>query len=398
MTERLNYVEISLSDNPMDEVGPFGMPLNALPQKCPHCTFPDLDHLAQPYLLGKGITRPVEIDVAEVGNFFVKDRARKVIEIACPGQCEFHPTFDKKTKEQTPWSLAVPTWTIPIGTVKAKIPRCPVCGEPRVAHWGSHYDQTLPETIESDIAKSSEWISYESTGEEANWYYMNVLKLKRPPETPTHRWTRLKLARWLYFSVRLEQLLKALGIKGVVRSYSSKAKPTEADMAWVEEQIKVLKRHGVSKAAPVANTKKVTTWFRGYLKKHAKQQAIEPDFTTIEALLGKSLPSSYKAFLSKVGPTTFRDVDDEQGFDASILGPGDMDTTEYRRGVLQVEDEDSARIDGISFATTGHGDCFCFDLGGPEPELPVYLYDHEKNCFEPYASSFESCLKRFVTG
>src|SRR5262245_4013834 len=73
---------------------------------------------------------------------------------------------------------------------------------------------------------------------------------------------------------------------------------------------------------------------------------------------GKPIPSSYMVFVSKVGPMTFRHLDDEEGFDASILMPGDLDTTEYRRGVLRVEDEDSARTDGISFANTGHGGSF----------------------------------------
>ena len=412
MDQPLAYVDICASDHQMDQTGESDLPLNALPEKCPRCALPDLDHVPSPYLLGKGITKPVELDNAEVGNFFARDRARKVIEAVCPGQCEFYPTFDRKARGPTPWSLAVPTAMVPIGTAKAKIPRCPECGEPKVAHWGSQYDQHPPDSIESDIAKSSGWISDESTLEEApffsvergRWYSVERAGLdsvkipaqKYPPKSQPHRWTRTSVSRFLYFSVRLDLLLKTLAIKGVVRTAFSTQLATDADRAWVKERISSLTELGLATPPTATDSAKVSRWFRSYLKKHARKQDAPTDFSAVEARIGKPLCVSYKAFISKVGPTTFHNLDEQEYFEANIVGPDDLDTRGYRRGMIQFEDEESARIDGLIFATTRHGDAFCFDLseGGSDP--PVYLYEHEMNCFQAYATNFESCVKRFA--
>ena len=116
--------------------------------------------------------------------------------------------------------------------------------------------------------------------------------------------------------------------------------------------------------------------------RHARDMEVPPDFSVVEALIGKPLPASYKAFISQVGPTTFHDLDETEGFDASILGPDDLDTTGYRMGTILFEGEESHGIDGVLFATTGHGDAFCFDLAGAGPEYPVYLYEHELSGFQ----------------
>ncbi len=409
MKRSLSYVAICLSDSQMDHKGRFGLPLNARPDKCHHCKFPDLDHVPQPYLIGRGVTRPCELDMADVGNFLARERARKVIEAVCPGQCEFYPTFDSKTEEPTPWSLAVPARTVAIGSVKAEVPRCPECGEPKVAHWGSQYDwsggyeEQFPDSIGADIAKSSGWFSAEVTGEESRWYIISVLKIKlspkdRLPYAPPHHWTRLGLNRSLYFSVRLEHLFKKLGIKGVVRLLADEARPTGDDLFWVDEQTRKMTELGLSTPPDSSDSVKVSRWFRGYVKKYARKWEVPPDFSSVEARIGKPLPASYKAFISKVGPTTFHDLDETEGFDASILGPDGMNTVEYRRDTIRVEGEESARIDGLLFATTGHGDAFCFDLSGDGPEYPVYLHEHELDGFQAYAPNFEECVKRFAGG
>ena len=55
-------VEMTGPDTRMDEGA------NPLPVKCPHCTMPDLDFVAEPYRLATGFTAPVETAPAEVGN------------------------------------------------------------------------------------------------------------------------------------------------------------------------------------------------------------------------------------------------------------------------------------------------------------------------------------------
>ena len=96
-----------------------------------------------------------------------------------------------------------------------------------------------------------------------------------------------------------------------------------------------------------------------------------------------------------VGPTTFEDVDELEGFTATILGPSELGVECF---VDEFEDEESRAVNGLTFATTGHGDCFCFDVQKGKKEYPVFLYKHEMNFFEPYAENFATCIKRFAGG
>jgi hypothetical protein len=106
--------------------------------------------------------------------------------------------------------------------------------------------------------------------------------------------------------------------------------------------------------------------------------------------------------MSTVGPTAFDDVDDNEGFTARILPPTKLDFKGYRRGKVPDLDKDSARVDGVRFADTDHGDCFVFDLSAQDTpagsDLPVFWYDHEQNVMEPYAPNFAACIKRFARG
>jgi hypothetical protein len=99
-------------------VGSFAESTNTWPKKCERCWLDDLGHHPSPYLIGRRIDRPVEFDIADVGNFFVKDRVRQAIELVFPGQCVFQPTFKVKGQQQTPWFLGVP-----IATVNDSAPR-----------------------------------------------------------------------------------------------------------------------------------------------------------------------------------------------------------------------------------------------------------------------------------
>ena len=70
--------------------------------------------------------------------------------------------------------------------------------------------------------------------------------------------------RDLYFSVRLETLLKQLGIRGLNRTLYWKQDPTETDLAWVKEKIELV-RANKSPAAGRRPEPDVNRWFAAYL-------------------------------------------------------------------------------------------------------------------------------------
>ena len=133
----LAVVEMTGPDTRMDQFGNRDEPANPLPVKCPHCTMPDLDAVAEPYLLAKGFAAPAEHSLAEVGNFLVRERTRKIIELVAPGQCTFHPTAEKKSKKRAEWFLAVPANVIDVPGMREhdeKRERCKKCGEPKLGY------------------------------------------------------------------------------------------------------------------------------------------------------------------------------------------------------------------------------------------------------------------------
>src|SRR5436309_8842630 len=95
-------------DTQMDQTGDDERATNVLPIKCSHCTFPDIDFVPKPYLLARTVSSSVETAPAVLGNFFVQQRVRRILENAVPKSCYFYSTADRK-KKATPWWLAVPT-------------------------------------------------------------------------------------------------------------------------------------------------------------------------------------------------------------------------------------------------------------------------------------------------
>jgi hypothetical protein len=190
-------------DERMDHVGDQRRDANVLPVKCAHCTFPDLDFVASPYLLAKGVTSPAETAPAWLGNFLVRDRVRKILELAVPGACSFHPTADWKNHLPTSWWLAVPRAVLKTEMPKAKPPCCSECREPKV--WGPLMGGVWDKmkrynSAGVDIFKSPSWFSRRTVEDdfaETNryrkqdgslplpWSFWNV----EPPSQP-ERWTR----------------------------------------------------------------------------------------------------------------------------------------------------------------------------------------------------------------
>jgi len=116
----------------------------------------------------------------------------------------------------------------------------------------------------------------------------------------------------------------------------------------------------------------------------------------LEKQLKFKLPKSYKEFLGKVGPCSFNNVDEQDGFTVHVLPPQECDCESYRIGALQTDDEEATSVDGVMFARTDHGDCFCFDIRKDRKEFEVFLYLHEYNYFERYTPNYAACIRRFV--
>ena len=349
-------------------------PINSLPIKCDACGFPDLDHVPQPYYLVKSRTMsPNEILPAENGNFFVRGRIRKVLELLAPHECDFFSTCYKGTAEQTPWFLAVPNHQVVTAKVDPSIIRCDACGEPRSAHPGSQFIEDLWNyDSDHEIIQSSTWSS-----SEIGW----------------DKW----IDRHLFFSVRLFWLLKQIKAKGLDEATcGKKTSPNKEEADWIDKQLVLLVNHGIPLHSPGSLSNGDTTWFRKYLKDNATKQKPSTDWKALEKQFKFKLPKSYKDFINKSGPRSFSNVDEQEGFNVHLLQPQKIDFKSYRAGALEIDDEETSSIDAVLFAHTDHGDCFCFDIRKDRKEFEVFLYLHEYNYFEPYAPNFVACIKRFV--
>lgn len=375
-------------------------PANPLPVKCPHCGFPDLDFVPQPYSLTRGIRTPVDLALAYVGNLLCRPRARRILECVVPDQCRFYGTTKKRTTKDTEWSLAVPVALVRLNDVAADVPRCTVCGEPKVAHPGSHYTEvSTPASQPPDIFKSLEWSSEvwiaEEKDEEMARLTGRLVRFPRPRREPpaTHPWTRLSLGRDLCLSCRLFELLMRLKIKGLDPLLGSDPSPTKDDLLWVGEKLELVRQQGLGDAAPRTLENVEDTWFDGFLREHAGRGVVV-DFASVEKKAGLKLPGSYKEFIAAAGPMIFEDIDGDEGVTVTILAPMDMDFAAFRHGSTYQDDQSHTGFDALLFAETDCGDGFCFDLGNPEGG--ILQYDHETDFLEPYAANFKECIHRFA--
>jgi hypothetical protein len=420
----LAVVEMTGPDTRMDQFGNLDAPANPLPVKCLHCTMPDLDAVARPYLLAKGFAAPAEHAPAEVGNFLVRERTRKTLELVVPGQCTFVATAEKKSKKPTPWSLAVPMRIVDMPGLElhdSKGGRCNKCGEPKLGYLGRKNAIAVKQAdyAGADVFKTRQW--YAQRTEEDSLASVNrhrksaasplldwsAYGITAPPHP--QRWTRAGLSRDLFFSVRLEQLLKKAKLKGQLVRYTGfdDVKPNSEDLAWIDEKLQLLAEHGLVDGKNPAAAKKGTSggankWFTTYLKKNAaKKKPAAVDFAAIEKKQKLTLPQDYKAFISTVGPKTFENVMEQEGFTATILPPAKIDFRTFRRGKMKdlVFEEASLAVDGVMFAASEHGDAFVFDVAqrNAAGTCPVYWYDHEGNTLEPFAPTFADAIKRFAT-
>jgi hypothetical protein len=407
---------------------------NPLPVKCPHCTMVDLDFVSKPYLLTRGFTAPPETAPAEVGNFLVRDRVRKILEQVVPGACTFVATAEKKSKKPTDWWLAVPANLVDVPGLPHRSDdkqACRVCGEPKLGYYPWQEIKGKPgerryigfdrrDCDGLDVFKRKQWYAIDTVEN----FYANAIKYTPKGQTPPpwsnfggrrgisepphpQRWTRVNLGRNLFFSARLDQLLKQAKVKGqLIRSWNFKdVAMSPDDQEWVAEKLEVLASVGLTEAKSAAKSGAKPTskpskgaagggaWFRTYLKKHAAKKPAKADFAAVEKKQKLTLPQDYKDFIQTVGPKSFDDVMGIEGFTAEVLPPAKLDFKSYRRAKWKKMSVESD-VDGFAIAETEHGDVFVIDVA--DPGGPVFWYDHEQNVVEPFADNFAACVQRFA--
>jgi hypothetical protein len=137
-------------------------------------------------------------------------------------------------------------------------------------------------------------------------------------------------------------------------------------------------------------------WFRNYLETNAGKKVTAADFEAVEKKHKIKLPKSYKDFIGKVGAKKFKDVNDMEGSTTKVLPPKQLDFRDYRAGVLEDVDKESAAVDGVMFASMDSGDCFVFDISRKGTDYPVFYYNHELSAMEPWANDFTGCIRRFA--
>ncbi|HTL30839.1 MAG TPA: SMI1/KNR4 family protein, partial [Tepidisphaeraceae bacterium] len=221
-----------------------------------------------------------------------------------------------------------------------------------------------------------------------------------PPPTHSQRWTRTNLKRDLFFSVRLWELLKRAKVKGqLVRLWAFEdVKPSVDDEAWIKEKLALINGAPVKRSKPAARSSG-DHWFAEFLQKNGpKRKLPKPAFAAIEKKAKIKLPRDYKEFIATVGPRSFDNVMQQEGYTANILAPGKLDTTQFRRAKLKKLLNGEAPIDGVLFASANNGDAFLFDIARPArgDSLAVWYLDHEAHTLEPFAGSFAECIERLI--
>lgn len=382
----MRCVQVTGSDDRMDCRDMFYHPINPLPRKCAKCGFPDLDYIPQPYFLVRSRTMtPNEIALAESGNFLVRDRVRRVFELLAPARCTFYPTCYKETSEKTRWFLAVPTHQVATAKVDPSIPRCDACGEPRSAHPGTQWVEYLFGTPRRNQPRGEGWtgVSDYEILKSATW---------GSSERGWDQW----ISRDLYLSIRLLHLLKKIKAKGSDEATCQKpVAPDKEESAWINEKLQTLEASGIRLHAEGTVSDEDAKWFRDYLKARSIEIHANWDIKAIERRVKAKLPKSYVDFVSTVGPMSYENIDEQEGFTAHVRSPNELGVEEYAD---DFDDEESKAVNGLTFATTDHGDCFCFNVQKDKKEYAVFLFKHEYNLLEPYADNFAACIKRFAGG
>jgi hypothetical protein len=349
-------------------------PINALPEVCASCGFPDIEYVPQPYLIRRtAAISGNELAMAEQGNFFVRERARRILEVVADSACRFFPTCYLKDNTVTPWQLAVPAYKVTSGKVKQSIPTCSKCGQPLSSHPGSQYDFCHQKVdMPYEIAKSANWISLGENDREG-------------------------MGRELFFSVRLYTLLKKLKVKGLfeAQAYGElPSKPSQSDQEWIEQQSAVIQSLGIPLHSVGTVPKEDSKWLKEFISQHLSINAPSPsDVAKSERRNRVHLPKSYTDFITGTGPCTFAQIDGQEKSRIHILPLGQLDYSNFRLGQVESPDDDEPKIDGVAFAANDFGDYYCFDVKKGANEYEIFFYNHECMFFESAALDFASWLR-----
>ncbi|HEX4795228.1 MAG TPA: SMI1/KNR4 family protein [Humisphaera sp.] len=226
---------------------------------------------------------------------------------------------------------------------------------------------------------------------------MHVLKLKQRPKPREGVWTRIGILRSAFMSLRLYMLLRELKVIGLIPTGSEpRERPTSDDRDWIARKLEIFAAAG---ARPSKPTGKQRDWFEAYLTSHKGKGVSESQIAGAEKRLGLALPASYRQFMTRLGKRKFRNIEEEPGFDVTIVPPKELDFSgDWLRDSQQPPADDDTPAKTLPIGTTGFGDYFVFDVGHGliDGEYPVFIYRHESDEYEPYADSFAMCIKRFV--
>ena len=180
-------------------------------------------------------------------------------------------------------------------------------------------------------------------------------------------------------------------MRGLVRMYKCKEEPSNEDLAWIDEKLRLLNSSSSPQpAAPTATGE--DDWFAGYLKKHARKKPPRSNFAALEKK-HRPLPEFYKQFMTAIGPKTFKNVEGEEGYNVEILPLAKVDF-EFN-GFTQAPRKRTV-AHPILFAMTEHGDAFCFKAAAKDTDYEVHRYDHEMDDFEPFTKNFAAFIKRLA--
>ncbi len=105
-----------------------------------------------------------------------------------------------------------------------------------------------------------------------------------------------------------------------------------------------------------------------------------------------NVPPSFARVIEQLDALEFPNIDDTDER-ASLWLP-----ERWRKHSLMDESNhsDDDPKEPVVFASTNYGDDFCFDQHEFGPEYPIYRYNHEIDCYEPYTQNFVQALKRFT--
>lgn len=341
-TESIRLSSITCSDKRMDIVDTnriLDTPINKYEESCKECHFPNIDKTPEPYYIAKGRDfSGIEIMEADLGNLFVSNRLKKVLEILFPNQFNFQKTFIQNTSITTKWWLAIPINKVISGEVKEDVNRCKVCNQPLHAHPGTQYKFWIRDfEAPFDIIKAK------------NWYSMDE-----------NDWTKWWIGRDVFLSVRLISFLKRISAKGIYQYAFSKFKQlTKTEKVWIEQALSNIGE--LKNKVNLEITNESIENFKDLFSIKDNRPSLVKEFERKFKINASELAT----IICNVKSGTTINI----GFDAPFT-------------VEQIEawEQTKTKKNLISFAFDDFGNSLLFDP--KEKACPIYYFDHETMVYD----------------